>query len=428
MDDVLVFTRRTPGSVDNLLVAVNDREDNNNVQTRNVATNFPAGTRLHELTGNASDLAVDPNSLVPQILVVDANGRLADAGNPSSLYLKVPSNRANGVLHGRGYVIYGPAVPGGTLSVTNVDHVVPPDDASVPAFDRRLSPVDVIEADSFEIQLQTTIADPFDSNTDDRAIFRIDSGFSDDNGNAGVDYTTGIDAGFEDFLTLNAPRCGPGPNCGGGGTGTYHQLIDATALSEGYHYITVRAFRHRTAGDPLFREFRRVIYVDRMPPVVTLVSPTQTGDGDIASSTFAADVAVDDADVTGVHIFLDQHVSTDFVALAEAGQGEATQLDLLNYRRVFNGAIRGNHRIDVVAFDGTGTPSVTSFVGINATTPFFGGLGDLNNNFQVNGTDISLFVAHLNGSIVAFHPAADFNADGLNDLNDLEGFVTRLLQ
>src|SRR5206468_12568095 len=109
------------------------------------------------------------------------------------------------------------------------------------------------------------VADPFDLDTDDRAVLRIDSGYQDVNGNGVIDHTTGLDAGFEDFLTLNSPRCGGGPNCGGGGTGTYHQLIDATQLTEGYHYITVRAYRHRDAGDPLFKEFRKVILIDRLP-------------------------------------------------------------------------------------------------------------------------------------------------------------------
>ncbi|MFQ5423151.1 MAG: hypothetical protein ACE5F9_04140 [Phycisphaerae bacterium] len=417
--DVLVFTRRT-AAVDNLLVAVNDRE-NAGVETRNVATAFPAGTRLQELTGNAADPVVDPNGDVPDVLVVDAQGRLADANNPANLFLKIPNNRnVNGVFHGRGYVMYGPAAPSGTLTLTNIDSISPPDGASVPEAERRLTAVPVIRANTFEIQLQTTQTDPLDPNTDDRALFRIDSGFTDANNFGGIDHPTGFEAGFEEFLTQNAPLFL-------GGTGTYRQVIDATQLSEGMHYVTVWAFRHRTAGDPIIREFRAPVLIDRLPPQIGLLSPTQTGSGDILASFFEARVSVDDPDVASVHLFLDEYAGTDLVALAQAGQGLAQQLDPNTYSVLFNGAIRGNHRIDVVVLDQLGVGTVASFTGINATTPFFGGLGDIDNNFAINGADIAPFVDLITGANLQFHPAADLNGDGLNDAGDLSLFVDALI-
>lgn len=424
VNDVLVFTRRTPNSVDNVLIAVNDLETNNNIETRNVQTAFPAGTRLHELTGNASNPAVDPNNVVPQILVVGADGRLADAANPASLYLKIPGNKTNNVVHGLGYVIYGPAVPSGTLSVTNVVFTAPPDPVSVPAHLRRLTPIDVINADSFEIRLDTTPTDPLDNNVDDKAVFRIDSGYFDYNGNGSIDYASNtFDAGFENFLTQNSPGyTGAAPV-----NGIYRQTIDATQLAEGYHYITVWAYRHRTSGDPLFREFRKVIYIDRGVPALSLVSPTQTGNADITASSFTATVNCTDPDIGSVHIFFDRHVSTDLVALAQAGQGIAAQ-NGTQHSRSFSGVITGNHRIDVVALGAFGNPTQAHYVGINAATPFFAGLGDLNNDNAVNGRDIATFVNLATGASVVFNPAADFNADGLNDLVDLDAFVTRLTQ
>ena len=416
MDDVLVFVRRTPPAgpdpaIDNVLVALNDRYDSG-FQIRSIATEFPPGTRLHELTGNAANSTVDPNGNIPEVLVTDANRRVT---------LHIPNNRnVNGVRHDRGYVVYGPAAPSGTLTFTNVSSTIPPDDPSTPAHRRRLTPVTVIRSDAFEIRLQTTQTDPLDPNTDDLAVFRIDSGFADRNGNGVIDRPTGDLAGYESFLTLNSPRFG-------GGSGTYRQLIDATGLPDGMHYICVKARRHRTTGMPIYRDLRAVVMLDRLPPQVTLVSPTQTGNGDILASTFLAIVEVDDPNVTSVHMFLDRHVSEDLVSAAQAGQGIAQRLDPTTYRVAFNGAIRGNHRIDVVVFDSAGTPSVTPFVGINALTPFFGGLGDVDNNFAINGADIAPFVDLVAGSNAIFHPAADFNGDGLNDAADVTPMVARVL-
>ncbi|MCK6457307.1 MAG: hypothetical protein L6Q92_12360 [Phycisphaerae bacterium] len=422
--DVLVFTRRTPNSVDNLLVALNDRENAGGVETRNVQTAFPNGTRLHELTGNATDPVVDPSGQIPDVLLVTtvdgSPNRLVDANNVTNKYLKVPSNRnASSVLHGRGYVIYGPAAPSGTLSIVGASQVLPPDDASVPEYRRRITPIHVITENSFTIRLQTTQTDPLDPNTDDFACFRIDAGFQDYNGNAAVDHPTGFQAGAENFLTVSSPRFT-------GGIGLYEQTIDATQLSEGFHYISVWAFRHRDDGGlPIFTDFRAVILVDRVPPVVTLVAPTQTGSGDIPSSTYQFVATVDDPDVQAVHFLIDQHYTTDMVAAANAGN-LATR-DGTTYRRTFNGLIKGNHRLDVVVFNSQGTPSVTTYTNLNSTASFFGGLGDLNSDFAIDGDDLAPFIRAATDTELVFRPAGDFNGDGLNNSNDIPSFVQKLL-
>ena len=149
----------------------------------------------------------------------------------------------------------------------------------------------MVTSDSFAVQLDTTpvtLPAPFgesvpvrDEHADgDRALLKIDEGM-DLNGNAVVDGTTpgSVTYGFEEFADVNTP----GYIYNGGatsapGTGTFEQTIDATQLSEGRHYITVRAFRHRdsaTGGDggpAVFTDFRRTIYVDRLPPVSEVVS------------------------------------------------------------------------------------------------------------------------------------------------------------
>ncbi len=421
--DVLVFTRRTPNSVDNLLVAVNDKTSNG-FETRNVATAFPNGTRLWELTGNAADPIVDPNNNIADVLVVDSavgTGRLRDASNPANQYLKVPNMRnANGVFHGRSYVVYGPTPPSGTLSITNVANTIPPDDVSVPVYRRRITPIDVVTGNSFEIVMQTTQTDPLDPDTDDKAVFRIDSGFVDRNGNAAIDYNaSAFEAGFENFLTQSSPLFG-------GGTGTYRQTIDASQLAPGYHYITVWVFKHRTTGWPIFKEFRKVIYIDRSPLPFTLITPTQTGNDDITATNYTARVLVGDPSITRVHIFANQKAGTDLVALANANQGVATA-DGLEFRRTIFGAVKGNHRIDVVAFNDIGSYTITSYVGINADTAIGAGLGDVNTSYTIDGDDVQPAVGLISGVTQSFNPALDFNADGLNDVSDLPPLVAAIL-
>lgn len=439
MNDVLVFTRQTPGSGDNLLVAVNDLETNG-VSTRNVATNFPVGTRLHELTGNAADPIVDPNNQIPETLVVLSGGRLEDATNPANDYLKIPNNKnANGVFHGRGYVIYGPAVPTGTLSIVNATTTVAPADSGVvPAYRRRLNPVTIVTSSTFDIQLQTNHTDPLDPNTDDLAVFRIDEGFADYNGNGVADYNPGNTSetspsyGFENFLTVNTPRYVGGASTG---PGLYRQTIDAEALGEGYHYITVRAFRHRSAGlDPLFGDFRIVIYVDFEAPDFSLLSPTTTCDEDVTTLPLKVQVAGSDDTIERLHIFLDRREETDFVGLAIAeGQGGANQADryLNTFTRSFTSLFSGNHRIDVVAVeelpDGTTRTRHKTYTGIQSTTGTGLGAGDPTLDGEIDGQDIYYFMAALTGLNPTFDPASDMDCNGLLDADDIDDFVTLLL-
>jgi hypothetical protein len=48
------------------------------------------------------------------------------------------------------------------------------------------------------------------------------------------------------------------------GDGEFRQVIDATRLGDGLHFITVRVYRHQPASSPaVFRDFRKVILIDR---------------------------------------------------------------------------------------------------------------------------------------------------------------------
>lgn len=426
--NVLVFTRRTPSSVDNVLVALNDLETNG-ADSRTVSTTFPQGTRLHELTGNAADPVVDPTGIIPEIITVGAAG---------SVTVQVPRNRnTSGVFHGRGYVIYGPAVPTGTLAITNAATVVaPPDSAGTPDYRQRVSEVIMVNSPTFDVQLDTSVTDPMDPNTDDEAVFRIDSGFADFNGNGSTwnaspssDFNPGNTAetdpryGFEDFLTENSPRFT-------GGSGRYRQTIDAVALGEGYHYITVRAFRHRDTGDPLFGEFRLVVYVDLEDPDFDLVAPTTTCNNDVSSLPAEFVVEAHDATVDKMYMFFDLRDDTDFIALATGTANLADQF-VTTFTRTRSALISGNHRLDVVAIETlpTGVTKVRhkSYTGIQSFTGFGLGAGDVNSDGLINARDVTPFTWLLTGFNPNFGPAADMNCDGLNDVNDIPEFVNLLI-
>lgn len=415
-DDVLAFTRRSPGSEDNVLIGVND-SNSNGFDAVSIDTEFPAGTRLHELTGNAADPIVDPNGDIPEVITVGANGLISN--------FRVPRNSSTAqASHRNGYVIYGPAVPTGTLSIANATMTIaPPDPAGTPDPQQRVSPVTIITSPTFDILLQTAHTDPADPNTDDAAVFRIDSGFVDYNLNTQIDHddSSAVDYGFEDFLTENSPRFG-------GGTGTYRQTIDASMLGDGYHYITVRAYRHRPAGtQPLFGEFRMVIFVDVETPEFQLLSPTTTCNNDImslpAEFVIQADGYVDD-----VYVFLDRQDDTNFEALATGAANRAERFaDTFTLSRGILSS--GNHRVDIVAVevrpDGVRNTRHETFAGVQSSTGSAAGVGDIDSDGFVDGRDIELFISLV--ELEFFLPAADVSCDGLVNIDDVSDFATLLV-
>jgi alpha-amylase len=248
------------------IVGLNSRLDSF-VETRNgVQTNFAPGTILVELTGNAADPTVDPGNVIPETVKVNGLGQIN---------ISIPSNDT----HGRGYVIYGLATPQGTLSLTNeaatLQGATP---TAVNNGTARLGDINVVRADSFQVRLDTTpvsLLDPTngqmvrDFHADgDAAVIKINEGM-DLNNLPGIDNPTpgSVAYGFEEFTDTREP------GYSNGGVGIYEQTIDTTQLSEGRHFITVRAFRHRGDGGPaIYRDFKRVIYVDRFAPEAEIVS------------------------------------------------------------------------------------------------------------------------------------------------------------
>jgi glycosidase len=397
--DIAIYERQNA-----LLVGLQDNADTSTTSfdARTVVTSFTPGSVLHELTGNAADPLVDPGGNVPETLIVSGDG---------TVNLRVPRN-----IDRRGYVAYGPPNPDGALSVGPTAGTLPADGPEVPALRRRHTPVPIITAPAFAIQLQTADADPLDvDGEDDQALFKVDAG-GDFNGSGGIDHTSGEFAGFEEFVSTHSPLFG-------GGTGLYVQTIDTSLLDEGLHAIEVSAFRRRTAGPPITETWRQPVYVDRVGPVIALTAPTTTGSVDVnASSTF---VRVQRADRTAdrVHVIFDRSVTTNVLPLVNT-TNQMARLDTDEFVFQWNGVTSGNHTIAVVAFEPSGNVSVTRYAGIHAIVNGRPGPGDLNNDGSVDFFDIDAFVAQVFNGI--FSPQADCNGDGLVDFFDIDAFLAVL--
>ncbi len=405
-DDVLVWERRSPNGAANVLVAVNDRYDSG-TQSRNVQTAFAPGTRLHELTGNAADPAVDTSNTIPELLIVDGTGRVT---------ITVPNNRnTNGVEHHRGYVVYGPAAPSGTLELfkdqpqPTLFGVLPPDGPGVPSYARRLTELDIVTDDSFLIRLVTTKTDGADPAWDDNAVFRIDSGYRDFNENGSIDNPQegGVNPGYEDFTTISNPLTTTGT------TGIYLQRIDTTLLDEGIHYLSVLAFRERPAGtDPILTDFRRVFYVDREPPAVDLASTS------ISDASQAISVIPQDRTTDSVHVLINPPDGVDPLTLV-APANAADAYDRFEWRRDASLLDPGENTVVVIAFEITGNVSVTSF-----DVSFTLGSGDVDKDGVVTVDDLHLATeAEADGTYVG---EADMNTDGQLNIVDLRILEARV--
>ena len=260
-------------------------------------------------------------------------------------------------------------------------------------------------------------------------MIRIDGGLN-VNGIAGVDNVTpgSVGYGFEEFTTTRTPGyIWNGSANVGTGTGLYAQTIDASQLAEGCHYVTVRAFRHRNAatggdgGPAVFTDFRRTIYVDRLPPEAGIFSflPFASSPGTLQNR----DLIVRSVDGTAdnMHFFLDLPAAlsdTQILQMVQQGQGDADDYDRDAFVKGYFGVRTGNHVATVVTIEPTGRTIVQRFAGMFANTGVGAGFGDLNGNnlFQavdVQGIGNGSFEDCLYSQGAKFNAAADIDGDGL---------------
>jgi hypothetical protein len=404
--DTYVFERRTRVGASysgNCLVALNDRYDGG-FDTRTVTTSFPQGTRLMELTGNATNATVDPSGDILDVVTVGAGG---------SVTIRVPRNaNASGVEHHKGFVVYAPAIPSGTLSIVGASSTIAADAPTTPAFRRRLNAVPVVTGDSFEIRLATVRGDagaPNNNEADDNAVFRLNAGFEDWNGNGvvDIDFTNAVVPGYEQFVTQRSPLAGTTAT-----QGLYRQSIDASRLDEGLNYVSVVAFRKRNAGDaPLFREFRTPMYVDRLAPESAIIDATSLAEG---TTSATLQVRALDRTVNRVHVIANPPTVADPTTLA-TGLNQAARRDRLDYVGAVSGLVNGVNRILVVSFEETGRAGAAWFDLRVGPPPC---LADFNQDGGIDGGDIGAFF----DAWEAADPAADVNEDGGIDGGDVAAF------
>lgn len=342
-----------------LLVGLND--NGSSALTRNLTGLDFRNITLTELTGNAG---------------ASASVSVDGSGNAS---VTIPAN---------GYAIWGPTAPRGhqTLApfeLSSVSDTLAADPPETPNSVRRLTPIEVVTADSVDITLRIQ-----PEGLDNHALLRIDDGSVDITGTA---YDGGSFPSHQVFANASPSATA--------GTGIYSSTLDLTQLDEGVHYLEALAFLERTAGLPtVYESFRKVIYVDRLAPQVSLAYPGQTGTDDVLSREYDVVIKSDDATANAVYVLPD-FVGDDSAALAAISESNrASKVDRDEFRFTWEDISTGLHELTVVTLEETGNASVTRFGNIAATvaTPAvtFENLPALINSSTYN--DIELWVETTN--------------------------------
>ncbi|MGN6724827.1 MAG: dockerin type I domain-containing protein [Tepidisphaeraceae bacterium] len=408
------------------LTLLSNRSDNY-YDNEKIDVNFAYGTYLVELTGNAAKYGA------PQVLQVTN-----DYYNGPS-YVNAQFLPNNGGDHG--YLVYGLQAPQGSVTLGNISKVIAggtptlsgtADQQSYQNATTRLADLNVVTGNSISVNLNTIAVNLLgsirDKNADgDNALLKLDGGI-DLNHNGHVDYVTpgGTAYGFEEFTGTHNPGYFTTS-----GNGDYAQTIDTTGLSEGYHYLTVRAFRHRDDGGPaVYQDFKETLYVDRLKPLSSVDSfhafGTNAGDNDLWLKS-------DDQTANSVHVFLNLPANlTDaqILTMAQNGQGNTDQIDRDIFKTGFFGVPNGNNTVTIVTYEITGNSNVQRYTGINPTNHLGAGIGDLNHDGAVGTDDLSGtsygFEHFLYAKNTEFNPSADVNGDGLIDNRDLFALDTTL--
>ncbi len=405
--------------------------------SRTIDVTFAPGTPLLEQTGNAHGSTADPHGDIPQLLIVNSDSSSPTGASVSARFLHNSTYNlaGNSVFTGAGYLVYGLPTPSGSLSVTNVagtfGGVIPNSSDSNIAYENGtdvVSTIDVIKSSTFQVQLNTVVANllgyyRYHNADGDNAIIKVDGGI-DVAGTNGLftDPSNTVNYGFEGFSTLSQP--GYSANGGAGGNGSYAQTITTSQLGQGYHYITVEAFTHRTDGGPaVYTDWKQTVYVDTAPANSAVVSFSDV----VAGTNQNRNLVVSSVDglANNVHTLLDVPFGlTDAQVLAMIGSStQATQEDTTVWQHTYTGVTSGNHTATVVSYKPDGAYSIQRFSESQdpflATSTIYGeGLGDLNFDGTINPTDVNSFNSIVQSTNTQFNPAADINGDGSIDLAD----------
>jgi alpha-amylase len=424
------------------LVMLSNRNDAG-FDARTMAVDFPLGSRLVELTGNAARAnATLGAGTIPEVVEV--------LGSAGSRYVNARFLRNDG--KDQGYLVYGLATPRSAAGIeffgAGVGGVIagetPPtfqggeSSSQVAAIHEanatsRLADMRVINGNSFTVRLATeavTLAGGFrDRSADgDQAMIRINEGL-DLNGNGGVDVTAPGDVsyGFENFTTTKLTGYSQAS-----GNGLFEQAIDATLLPEGMNFLTVRAYRQRSdSGPAVYSDFKQVLYVDRLKPesAFSQFVPFSGGTGN-------NDVWIKSTDGTADRVNVFQNVAASvsdatILAWVNAGQGGTDKIDRDIFKTGFFGVPNGNNTYTVVTREITGNVNIQRLTGRRPASGRGAGFGDLNFDGVRDANDMTSasygFERVLNAKNTEFNAGADVTGDGLVDTRDLlqlEGVLT----
>ena len=408
---------------DSALVLLNNQTGGGNFSTT-LQTSFNAANvpYLVELTGNAA-----ANGL-PQVLQVNQDGtvNVTFSNNTNS----------SGTFTGQGDLIYGPATPIGTMTITNTAGQIP---GSAPAANdpnvvakngsNTVSNIAVVKSSQFQIQLQTQKVyllgntNLYDPNAGgDNAIFKINNGIA-VNGQSFVSTTpNSVGYGYVEFQNAS-PLVG-------GGTGLYTETINTSSLPQGYDNIEVIAFRHRTGVDapPVYTDWTQTIYVDTSAPVSQIMSFNPVTHGVNQNRNLIVQSV--DGLANNIHVLFDLPAAdTTSQILAMIGSSnQATQTNTSQWTIEAQGLTSGNHVATVVTYKPDGSYNIQRFSGLYTSTIYGQGLGDLNFNGLYNVADVNTFASLLASNNTEFNPAADYLGTGVINTQDLILFGQTLLQ
>ena len=402
--------------------------------SRTIDVTFAAGTPLIEQTGNAHGSVADPLGNIPQLLIVNADSGSPTGASVNARFLRNSAVNSAGtsVYTGDGYLIYTIPTPSGTMSLTNVAStfggVIPNTSDSNIAYENGTdvaSTINVVKTSTFQVQLNTVAANllgyyRYQDADGDNAIIKVDGGIDVSNTNGlFTDPTNAVTYGFEPFVTTSSPGY-----YAASGNGSYAQTINTSQLGQGYHYITVEAFTHRTDGGPaVYTDWKETVYVDLAPPNSTTSSFSDV----VAGTNENRNLVVTSVDglANNVHTFLDLPFGlTNAQVLAQIGSAnQATQEDTNLWQTTYTGVTSGNHTATVVTYKPDGTYNIQRFNStqdpyLSTTTSIGLGIGDLNHDGSITSADISSFTSIVLSNNTSFNAAADVNGDGYVDLAD----------
>src|SRR5205814_10049650 len=105
-----------------------------------------------------------------------------------------------------------------------------------------------------------------------------------------------------------------------------------------YDYLTASAYRQRGDGGPdIYSDFKKVIYVDRLPPVSAIGSFAASGNGGSLSTSRTATVKSVDQTANNIHAFLNlpANLTNAQIIAMVSGPSQAAQADVDLWNRNF---------------------------------------------------------------------------------------------